>query len=1006
MKLVAGTRVRHKGTRIEGVVLDLSAGSARVAFSNGTEYLAAEDLEPLESEAHRRLAEGYVGDPQAAHLRLLAQLVGHAYSFEPNSALSNARLEPKLHQAFVAHRVVAQKLAPRMILADEVGLGKTIEAGLIIKELRARQSVERVLIVTPASLMRQWQSELSSKFNEPFELVDGTAAKHFGRGGRNPFATLHSVICSLPFASQPKRSAQIVDAGWDLVVFDEAHRVRRSGANPSTARVTQAYRLAEELQDEVHGLLLLTATPVQLHSFELYSLLELVEPGLFPSFGAFERERLRIPVLNELMRGLQTWPTLSSEEQDRIVTTHGSLLSDLGVSSALALGDSSVRETTKDGLVERHPLANAIVRNRKAELGMSGQRSATVVTVRLTDQEWEIYQDVTEYLRTSYTNASGLKNNAVGFLLVIYQKMLTSSSHALRVSFRRRIAKLRQASRTLEVPPRRSLVDNVALDDPEEQSETLEALEAVQTVHERDDLEHEIAVLSSLATRLDEVRDSKAMELVKLLQTLLSREKPKIVVFTQFIETQDFLAKTLDHNGISVSVFNGSLSADAKEASIRRFRDHSDVLLSTEAGGEGRNLQFANVLVNFDLPWNPMKVEQRIGRLDRIGQTRPVQIFNLVCEGTLEERILEVLRDRIRLFEESIGALDPILGDVEKDIERLALSGGDGDLDKRFDVYSEELERRVAEAKLLEETLADFVLDRASFRSDQARALLGSSSLVEPRQLEHVIRAGLQYLGGSVVEHAEGGSVINLSPRLAARLGQRTTTWRGVFDPDEALRLDDIDFFACGHVLIDSLLAQLCELSDSDVGARLSRLVPAGTWVEVVYQFSSHVIVGEGRLVRHLIGSDLEVRSDVINGLPLDDIPSDVKRPDWTATAVDKSAALFHQEFELYRQAIAQRLSDVRAAKMARQQRVFESQRFRLESQIEAEELWIEEHEVDPSEKEKRVLPARRGRLAKARERLGALRAEHLDLEQRIQEQKLDVRARVLSAAIVVGSDQ
>jgi SNF2 family DNA or RNA helicase len=161
-----------------------------------------------------------------------------------------------------------------------VGLGKTIEAGLIIKELRARQAIERVLVICPASIARQWQTELGSKFNESFEIIDGVAAKHFGRGGRNPFNQVDSAICSLPFATLTKRSEQIVEAGWDLIVFDEAHRVRRTRTGGRDARTTLAYRLAKDLKlkDQVHGLLLLTATPVQLHPYELYSLIELVEP--------------------------------------------------------------------------------------------------------------------------------------------------------------------------------------------------------------------------------------------------------------------------------------------------------------------------------------------------------------------------------------------------------------------------------------------------------------------------------------------------------------------------------------------------------------------------------------------------------------------------------------------------------------------------------------------------------------------------------------------------------
>src|SRR5579863_1665061 len=222
--LSAGERVQRTATEEIGVVLSVGDRLlVQVAFSSGTVWIDPEELEKLPEEPTELLVAGQLGQLEPYGLRLQSLYLRHAYRYDPLTGLSSARIEPQLHQVFVAHRVT-QKLQPRMILADEVGLGKTIEAGLIIKELRARGLLDRVLIVVPASLQLQWQSELKSKFNEEFEILDGAALQYLGRGKANPWMARHNVICSLPFAANPKRAEQIIEAEWDLVVFDEADR--------------------------------------------------------------------------------------------------------------------------------------------------------------------------------------------------------------------------------------------------------------------------------------------------------------------------------------------------------------------------------------------------------------------------------------------------------------------------------------------------------------------------------------------------------------------------------------------------------------------------------------------------------------------------------------------------------------------------------------------------------------------------------------------------------------
>ena len=959
--------------------------------------LHGDDLELARGSATDELVAGNLASPEDHVLRVKGHFLRHAYRHDPLASLNNARIEPQPHQVFVAHRVT-RKLQPRMILADEVGLGKTIEAGLIIKELRARQQLERVLVVAPASLTRQWQSELAAKFNEHFELIDGAAAAYLGKDGRNPFLSRNNVICSLSFATNKKRAEQVLEGNWDLVVFDEAHRVRRT-----KQRETGAYKLADELKDHVSGLLLLTATPVQLEQYELYSLVQLVEPGLFKNVQTFDAQRAKIPELNQLMLGLDRWEALPGTERRGVFDRHRPLLARVGCASVAQLDDDDTRSRVMSAVTAQHPLADVMVRNRKAELGLAGRRVALTEAVALSTQERELYDDVTAYIREGYDRAKRTGNLAAGFLMVTHQKMLTSSSHALRTSFRRRIAKLEGQRRAVRADLRRKQLLDLEYEDPPEMSELAEAMAEAEL--DEASYDFEIQQLTALAERLDNIRDCKMSRAVELVQGVLSKApEDKVVVFTQFMETQAIFARALNANGVSTVLFNGAMDSAAKERAVRDFRERAAVLVSTEAGGEGRNLQFANHLVNYDLPWNPMKVEQRIGRLDRIGQKKTVFIYNLISTGTLEDRVLTVLRDRIRLFEQSVGALDPILGTFEKDIERLALAVPVEEGDAAFSTFSTDLDERLLQARAVEKRLADFVLDRASLRRDQLNELQGFACLASQDEVAAFCRSALERFGGYMAEHEDGGQVIGLAQRSVGRLGLSQKSYRGVFGTDEALRRDELDFFAFGHELVDKLVAAAVSIDGADVGARRSASVPTGTWIEVVYEVRSSVGQQRGALVRHLVGPDLAVVSAPMRAVPEDE-PIEAEPPAWTAAAVRCSQDHFDEEFAALRAGWLSEFVGVRQERLLRERRLYDYKRDRLELQVKTARQWLAEHDHEEvGAKDRKVLPARRGKLKKDLERL-ALLHENYQLEcERLRAQEPEIGASVAWAAVVVGA--
>ena len=782
LTIAVNEQVRRISTGELGVVVDIDGEFCDVVFAtSGRASLHISDIEPAPSDAMSKLRRGELSAHPEYGLRVQARYLEHAYRYDELSGLSNARVEPKLHQVFVAHRV-GKKPRPRMILADEVGLGKTIEAGLILKEQIARGLADRILIISPASLQYQWLYEMASKFNEEFTIIDGPTARMLERDGSNPWTKFDRVITSVHLARREDRALQLIEAPWDIVVFDEAHHVRRRYEGPDRVRATQAYRLADDLKELVDGLLLLTATPMQLHPFELYSLIELVEPGLYPSFEAYDLQRKALPRLNLLMRDLQGWGALSDDEKAQAGRQHGRVLKELEVEDPSELDDVELRERVMDALTERHPLSQTLVRNRKQTVGGFTKRRPVRVPVALKPEEEAAYEAVTAYISEGYNRARREQNNAVGFLMVLYQKMLTSSSNALRASFKKRLAKLKGELDVAEAFARGDLsVEELEeLFGEEELDEAIDKLEEIAV--NRDDAGWEIEVLEQLIDMLGRIRDSKAETLLfEVVEPWLTENSDeKILVFTGFKQTQAFLAAALTSAGYEVVIFNGDLNLEEKERVVKRFRSTAQVMITTEAGGEGRNFQFSHIMVNYDLPWNPMVVEQRIGRLDRIGQKHDVQIYNLACEGTVEERVLRVLHDRIGLFEESVGSLDPILGDVEKDLQRLIMEHAET-LDRDFEDYGQDLEDRVKEAREKERVLADFILDRASLRQDEAQELLGVEPLAKWSDLRDFISSALEYYGGRLSPHIEGGYSLSLSQKLSHRLRIRNAVTHGEF---------------------------------------------------------------------------------------------------------------------------------------------------------------------------------------------------------------------------------
>ena len=612
-----GQTVRLEATDERGVVANVVVKSDRVIYvvslPDGSSKTVTEDgVRPaIEADPIARLRNGEIDSARSVNLRVAATRLLFAHQYDDLSSLSNSRVEIKPHQVAVLHRV-ASTFPHRFILADEVGLGKTIEAGLIIKELKARGFAERVLIMAPSGIVSQWQYELKTKFNMPFSdyrraTIDFLAAEN---PGENVWGLHDNVITSSSFAVySEERRQEIALAGWDMVIIDEAHHARRTWQGEHKYTETNLYKLAEMLADPDMGraqaFLLLTATPMQLHRYELYSLIELLDPALFPTFEDFDEHADRVGGLNAAVEMVRRWPTLQPHERSETLELLTKWLSTNG-GLKKQLDDDGSREDVVTELRSKHRLSEVLIRNRKKVVGGFKPRTAALWPVELTEQEWEAYRAVSEYARTGYAQARALKNNALGFLMVTFQKLNTSSSFALRQSLLRRIEKLESGIRPSST--------QISIEEEElEEKPVEEALDAWLGASEdkAELVREEIGELESLVRLLDRILlDSKAKALIERLG-LIAREEddPKVIIFTQFRDTQEYLRGHIPEPW-TVHLFHGQLKPHEKDGSVEKFRESTgpQILISTEAGGEGRNFQFCHMLVNYDLGVDPVSL--------------------------------------------------------------------------------------------------------------------------------------------------------------------------------------------------------------------------------------------------------------------------------------------------------------------------------------------------------------------------------------------------------------
>ena len=793
------------------------------------------DLRPLAmTDPLERFRAGEIGSTKRYLLRQVAQQYRMQNLQDDLVSLGQSQVDIQPHQVSVVHKVISN-YPHRFLLCDEVGLGKTIEAGMALKELRARGGAQRVLAIVPPNLVRQWQFEMRTKFNEPFAVLNTATVNNLRANGYhgNPFAhpDYSNVLCSSKWVSNRSWKDLCTEAYWDLIILDEAHHAR----SYPDGTTTTLYRLIRDLAPEEHPqrmMLFLTATPMQLHTHELYSLVEILDPTLFPSEEDFEQHRRATPGLSRLVESLShhVFPVPGQDEEETAQTVEQVArwleMDAQEVRGSLSAGQDELQKIA-DRLADKHRLSEVLIRNRKALVGGFMPRTAFRWEVDLSPEERTALQAVEDYVRFGYQFAADTNANAIGFLMVIFQKLAASSIAAIRQSLLKRREKVQAKSAASNASP--DYMEEML----DEDSNASDVVEMGATIADR--TSEELLLLDNAIAALNDVgeNDSKARVLVDRLEGLF-QEQPdeKVIVFTQFRETQRHLEDLFTGRGWEVNVFHGGMNARAKDRAIEQFKNNSgsQVLICTEAGGEGRNLQFCHFLVNYDLPWNPMKVEQRIGRIDRIGQTQPISIFNLWVKNTVEERVLDILENRIRLFEETVGGLDPILGDaenIESDIQKIMRAAADN-LEAVLADFDRQTEEKISASREAGQLLGDFIMDTKSFRREIAERISGQTSPVDNDYFEKFIGQLLADVSTRIKKSDDTydltfhGDFLEDYRRQLFVGGPRM---KAVLRPDRRTDAEDVEFMVFGHRVVDTIVSQV--LGEDYEGATGTRVLAA-----------------------------------------------------------------------------------------------------------------------------------------------------------------------------------
>ncbi len=705
-----------------------------------------------------------------------------AYQFDPQLAVSVSQVDPLPHQIEAVYHYVLNSPRIRFLIADDPGAGKTIMAGLVLKELQYRKLVRRVLIVAPGHLKYQWQREMKERFQTSFAIVD--RARMESAWGENVWEEREHLITSIDFAKQDDVRNTLRGTHWDLVIVDEAHKMS-AYAYESKNRIkidkTKRYQLGETLSGQTENLLFLTATPHKGDEENFRLFLDLLRPGFFAK--------------TELLKE-------SIQQKDNPVF---------------------IRRLKED----MHTFEGKAI---------FPPRYVRSVRFRLTPAEAALYNQVTRYVRDYFDKAK--KNRSISFALMILQRRLTSSTHAIYRSLVRRKERLEEL---LELPEKirqdedylnvRGISAEELEDMEEEERERIEERLMHLTIAENiADVKAEIIQLEGLIVQAEEVRVQEIeSKLVGLKDNVLAQlGERKLLIFTEFRDTVSYLVEKLRVWGYQVVTIHGQMNMDARITAEHKFKDQAQIMVATEAAGEGINLQFCSLLVNYDIPWNPNRLEQRMGRVHRYGQDREVHIWNLITRDTREGQIMDRLFEKMERMKEALGSdrVFDIMGEIipgsrMDDLIKEALFSQRRieEIEESIEAINPEETRQTLERAFLT-GLATRHIDYSGIRQE---TLLAEENRLVPEYVEDFFLRAYDRFGGRVEQLGNDGASrykISSVPYELRRWSEDyefKTTFGALFRSYSQITFNkvyarhhaQVEFVAPGHPLLEAVNQQI-----------------------------------------------------------------------------------------------------------------------------------------------------------------------------------------------------
>jgi superfamily II DNA or RNA helicase len=686
----------------------------------------------------------FSGDGKLLRLGIQAYSLGIAYEFDPYFGLSISRVDPLPHQLEAVYDYLLKLARVRFLLADDAGAGKTIMAGLLIRELKLRGLAERILIVCPSNLTFQWERELKDKFDEKFKRIKGSDLDSYSM---NQWLENKQIITSLDLAKRKNVLPGLRQVSWNLVIIDEAHRMSASDMEHKTLR----YRLGELMRDTTEHLLLLTATPHKGDPVNFSFFLQLLDEDTYADVKSIKEamKNRRAPFyLRRIKEAMLYFP-------------------------------------------ERQPDGKWIAKK------IFTKRIPHTVDFAIDGAEYNLYLDVTRFVRHQSAKAATQEDDprarAVSFLMSLYQRRLASSTYALRCSLNNRAHRLEESLKRAHelaktAPP--ELPDPEDLEEMEDtERERLESIiEAITIAKNPHEIQEEINTLKLLAEQAKSVEDAGVEAKLSRLKNLLQQEgffdepQKRLLIFTEFRDTLEYLVDNLTSWGFKVGFIHGGMkSGSREEPKTRLYSEHQfwtgdiQILAATEAAGEGINLHCCNVLFNYDIPWNPNRLEQRMGRIHRYGQVKDCLIFNFVATNTIEGRVLQKLLEKLQEIRNALedDAVFNVVGEIlpAAHMERIlrdyyAGKLGEEDLEERFlkDVKEEKfkaicqhaleglatkklnlemlIERRALakERRVVPETIARFIRESADVIPFQLKPVTALPHTFDPASTPPILR--------------------------------------------------------------------------------------------------------------------------------------------------------------------------------------------------------------------------------------------------------------------------